>query len=57
VVVQEEMIKHQADQALVQMLRGKAKVTQVQVLVVVHRVPVEVVPMSQATKVKIASHV
>lgn len=52
--VQAEMTKHQVDQALVQMPKDKAKVTQVQVLVVVHLVLVEVVQMCQATKVRIA---
>ena len=53
------MIKQQVDQALVQMLKDKAKVIQVQVLVVVHLDPVEVVQMFQATKVRIrlADHV
>jgi hypothetical protein len=43
--MQEEMLKHQANQALVQVPKDKANVIQVQVVVVVH--------MSQATKVNI----
>ena len=58
-VVLEVMIKHSAVQALVQMLKDKAKVIQVLVLVVAHPVQAEVVQTSQAIKVKIriADHV